>query len=207
MLFTRQAYEACGGHEAVKDQVLEDVGLARGVKRAGHRSVLADAGRSVHTRMYRSARDVWEGYSKNAFAFFGYSPFFLSVGLAVLAALYVLPVGFAVYGALSGNHEVLYLALAQYAGAVVGRALLAARFGYRVVDALLHPVAVSYIMAIAVNSMRWALTGRGAWKGRPATVAGRARGGGSVEEKLAPGGEPEGEENHNQGIAGQDGNR
>ena len=33
-------------------------------------------------------------------------------------------------------------------------------------DAFLHPVGVLYVIAIMVNSMVWALTGRGAWKGR-----------------------------------------
>jgi chlorobactene glucosyltransferase len=167
MLFTRKAYEACGGHTSVKSEVLEDVALARAVKRAGHRALLADGGPLIHTRMYGSAGEVWQGYSKNAYAFFGYSPFFLAIGMLTLTVLYLLPLPFALYSALSTQHSALtYVALAQYGAAVLGRLLLAAKFGYRIWDALLHPVAIVFLIAIALNSMRWSLTGKGAWKGR-----------------------------------------
>ncbi|MFL5731716.1 MAG: glycosyltransferase, partial [Chloroflexia bacterium] len=64
MLFTREAYEACGGHAAVRSEILEDVALARAVKRSGHRAILADGGPLVSTRMYADLAGVWEGYSK-----------------------------------------------------------------------------------------------------------------------------------------------
>lgn len=166
MLFKREAYEAFGGHAAVRAQILEDVALARATKAAGYRAILADGGSLVRTRMYRSAREVWEGYSKNAFAFFGYSPFFLAVGILVLLALYIAPLAFALYAAITGRPIDLILPAVQYLLAVLPRLLLAHRFGYRWLDAFLHPVSISYMIAIELNSMRWALTGRSAWKGR-----------------------------------------
>jgi chlorobactene glucosyltransferase len=167
MLFTREAYEACGGHAAVKSEVLEDVALARAVKRAGHRALLADGGPLICTRMYGSAAEVWQGYSKNAYAFFGYSPFFLAIGIITLTILYLLPLPFALYSALSTQHSALaYVALAQYGAGVLGRVMLAVRFGYRTWEAILHPIAIVFLIAIALNSMRWSLTGKGAWKGR-----------------------------------------
>ena len=91
MLFTREAYDSCGGHAAVRDNILEDVSLARAVKQAGHRAILADGGSTIYTRMYKGAGEVWSGYSKNAYAFFGYNPLLLIVGVVVLMALYVFP--------------------------------------------------------------------------------------------------------------------
>src|SRR4051812_46692190 len=76
MLFTREAYEACGGHVAVRGEVLEDVALARAVKRSGHRALLADAGPLVSTRMYEGLGAVWRGFSEKTYAFFRYSPVF-----------------------------------------------------------------------------------------------------------------------------------
>lgn len=167
MLFTRQAYAACGGHYAVHAQILEDVALARAVKRAGYRSMLADGGALVYTRMYSGAMEVWHGYSKNAYAFFGYSPVFLAIGIVVLVALYTAPLFFALYAAfVSHNVLLLLLSIAQYLIAVTARILLALRFRYRLLDTLLHPVAITYLIAIAVNSMRWSLEGKGVWKGR-----------------------------------------
>lgn len=168
MLFTREAYEACGGHASVRDNVLEDVGLSRAVKRAGYLAILADGGPLVLTRMYNGPAEVWKGYSKNVYAFFGYSPLFLLLGVLVMAALYVLPVLFAFYALAAGqfNLELFYLPLAQYAVAVLTRMVLSARFAYSLPMTLLHPAAIAYLIAICANSMLWARTGRGGWKGR-----------------------------------------
>jgi len=163
MLFKREAYDACGGHSAVRSQVLEDVGLARAVKQAGFLSLLADGGPLVHTHMYNSPAEVWQGYSKNLYAFFGYTPLFLALGIAGLLVLYVLPVLLAVafLPSLAG-----FVFLAQYVLAVLTRLPISFRFKYPLIDALLHPVAIAYVIAIAINSAIWAKTGRGAWKGR-----------------------------------------
>lgn len=175
MLFKREAYDAFGGHEAVRSQILEDVALARATKRAGCRAVLADGGAMVQTRMYRGAGEVWNGYSKNAFAFFGYRVSLLILGIVVLLALYVAPVFFMLVGLLSGDWLLFGLAAGQYLLAVVARLPLSLRFGYSIRDAFLHPVAIIYIVAIELNSMRWSLLGRSAWKGRLYTGLGRSR--------------------------------
>ena len=168
MLFTREAYRACGGHTTVRDQILEDVGLARAVKRAGHRAILADGGPFVYTRMYDGLPGVWQGYSKNTYAFFGNSPFFLLLGIVALLALYVVPPVLALFALITGQFslDLLYLPLAQYAVAVLTRLLLAVRFADRPLDALLHPIAILFLIAILINSMLWKHTGQRAWKGR-----------------------------------------
>jgi chlorobactene glucosyltransferase len=167
MLFTREAYEACGGHATVRSTVLEDVALARAVKRSGYRAMLADCGPFVQVRMYAGLGDVWQGFSKNVFAFFGHSPFFLLLGIAGLVALYVVPPLLALFLAFRGDFGILfYLSVLAYILAVLGRLAIALRFGYRPLDALLHPVAVLLVIAIALNSMRWWLRGKGEWKGR-----------------------------------------
>lgn len=166
MLFTQEAYEACGTHEAVKSQILEDVALSRAVKKAGYKAILADGGSTVNTRMYRGAGEVWRGYSKNAYAFFNYKPYFLALGVLVLLGLYVLPLAFAVIAFVGGDALNGSFFVAQYLVAVVTRLLLSVRFAYPLGDAFLHPLAVGYMIAIQLNSMVWSITGRGAWKGR-----------------------------------------
>lgn len=167
MLFRDDAYRAAGGHATVRANILEDVALARAVKRAGYRALLADGGPLVKTRMYRDAGEVWRGYSKNNYAFFGNSPYFLAVGVVVLTALYIAPPIFALYAAISHQLSIMsILPLAQYACAALSRLALAWRFDFRPLDAFLHPLAVVYMVAVGINSMVWSLTGRGAWKGR-----------------------------------------
>jgi glycosyltransferase involved in cell wall biosynthesis len=64
LLIRRDAYDAVGGHQAVATAILEDVELARRVKRAGYRLQFRVA-HVVSTRMYRSFAQMWEGWTKN----------------------------------------------------------------------------------------------------------------------------------------------
>ncbi len=65
MLFTREAYAALGGHEAVRDEVVEDLALAQRTVRKGRTLVLRRAEDAFATRMYRSLDGLVEGWSKN----------------------------------------------------------------------------------------------------------------------------------------------
>jgi glycosyltransferase involved in cell wall biosynthesis len=64
LLIRRDVYDEVGGHAAVAKTILEDVELAKLVKRAGHKLQfrLADV---VSTRMYRDFSQMWEGWTKN----------------------------------------------------------------------------------------------------------------------------------------------
>ena len=65
ILITREAYDAVGGHAAVGMSLLEDVELARAVKRSGRRIYFRFGGDAVRTRMYRSFPQLREGWTKN----------------------------------------------------------------------------------------------------------------------------------------------
>lgn len=65
LLITRQAYDAIGGHAAVRESLLEDVELARRLKQSG-RAIRFRYGRdALKTRMYRTFPQMWEGWTKN----------------------------------------------------------------------------------------------------------------------------------------------
>ncbi|HEX6693728.1 MAG TPA: glycosyltransferase family 2 protein [Longimicrobiales bacterium] len=65
MLFTREGYLAVGGHESVRDTVVEDLRLAQRVVEEDRRLLAAHAENLMETRMYRSLRGIIEGWSKN----------------------------------------------------------------------------------------------------------------------------------------------
>jgi len=65
LLITREAYEAVGGHAAIVKCLLEDVELARAVKRSGRRIRFRFGGDAVRARMYRSFPQLVEGWTKN----------------------------------------------------------------------------------------------------------------------------------------------
>lgn len=174
ILFRRSAYEAIGGHEAVKDALVEDVWLARSIKRHGFRLRVMDGKELVTTRMYRSLREIWEGFSQNLFPVFRYSlaaiTFVMVFNLVTSAVPFVLTlVGvwdlFARGSALSDSW--IPLALAHVGLLVTIRSMLSLRFSLALLPILLDPVAMAIVIGIAVNSIRWALFAGGLrWKGR-----------------------------------------
>jgi chlorobactene glucosyltransferase len=64
----RQAYDALGGHAAVRDKVAEDLALAQLYFRAGRTVSLVLGLSQLSTRMYASLRELIEGWGKNIYA-------------------------------------------------------------------------------------------------------------------------------------------
>ena len=71
LLVRRDVYFRIGGHEAVKDAVLEDVELANIIKRRKLGLRFRYAPEAVSTRMYRSFGAMFEGWTKNLALLFG----------------------------------------------------------------------------------------------------------------------------------------
>ncbi len=71
ILIRRSVYEAIGGHDARRAEILEDVALAAAAKHAGYRLRFTSGAGIVRTRMYRSFRGMWQGWSKNLYLLYG----------------------------------------------------------------------------------------------------------------------------------------
>ncbi|MSO20758.1 MAG: glycosyltransferase [Acidobacteria bacterium] len=71
ILIRRATYDAVGGHEAIRGELLEDVALAKRVKQAGYRIWFGSGRGVVSTRMYLRFGDMWEGWTKNLFLLLG----------------------------------------------------------------------------------------------------------------------------------------
>ncbi|NJC69754.1 glycosyltransferase [Planosporangium thailandense] len=156
-------YARAGGHAAVRDRVLEDIELARAVKRAGGRIALADGSALATCRMYASWRELADGYGKSLWASFG-SPGAAAAVVAMLIALYVLP--FALL--LTGPAAVRTAGLAGYLCGVAGRVVAARATGGRPFPvALAHPAAIVTFAILLGVSFRRRRHGTLTWKNRP----------------------------------------
>jgi len=91
LLIRRAMYERIGGHEAIRNQVLEDVELAKRVKGAGGKLIFLPGAEWVRTRMYRTFGEMWAGWSKNLYLLYGRSLGKILKALADLSAADVLP--------------------------------------------------------------------------------------------------------------------
>ncbi len=168
MLFRRQAYEAVGGYEAVRAEVLDDVRLGQRVIEAGFEWRLLDGTRQVACRMYRGFWDAVEGFSKNLFAVFDYRvlPYlvtFLIVGLSFLEPPLVV---LAIHLRLAQPYFPSFYAHAAVLTSLALWALAFRRFRFPLYLVFLYPVILSVFILIALRSMVQAATGTASWKDR-----------------------------------------
>jgi hypothetical protein len=159
---TRRAYDASGGHAAIRGTIHDGLRLARAVRRAGFPTDLCDLTGLARCRMYSNWPALWTGFSKNA-----------REGMATPRAL---PLWTLLLG---GGHLLPLLLLPFASGAAFGLALTAAllvwgaaglvamRSGAPWLSVLLHPAGVAVTLAIQWNAL---LKGRrrspAVWRGR-----------------------------------------
>jgi hypothetical protein len=147
-----------GGFDAVADAVLDDLAVARAVKRVGGRVGVADGAGLAACRMYDGWAELHAGYRKSLWAAFGPAPASAAVA-AVLALAYLVPPLAALRGSRVG--------LAGYAAAVASRVLAARRTRGRAwPDALAHPASVAALLGLLGSSWRGHRRGELTWKGR-----------------------------------------
>ncbi|MET8093991.1 glycosyltransferase family 2 protein [Micromonospora sp. NPDC005220] len=167
LVVDRAGYTAAGGHAAVADKILEDVELARAVKRAGGRIALADGSRLATCRMYDDWPQLRDGYSKSLWASFGH-PGAAAAVVTALLLLYTAPPLVALVGAAAGAAGVATVGLAGYLLGVTGRVLTARATGGRWwPDALAHPVSVVVLGWLTLRSYHLRKQRRLTWRGRP----------------------------------------
>jgi hypothetical protein len=135
-------YERLGTHDAVREEIVEDVALAHAAKRLGAR-VFFESGEpyGITCAMYGSPRELFDGWSKNLFPLCATAParaarFLLAMSAAVVGSMSALVVaggmgvtaGVCVFAAstllLSLGHRRLYTPLHLASGGVIVLAIL-----------------------------------------------------------------------------------
>jgi chlorobactene glucosyltransferase len=170
MLVRTSAYRAAGGHEALKDSVIDDIGLAIRVRRAGGRCRMAMADHRVHIRMYRGFREVVDGFTKNlAWVFEGAMGLFLAASTLFTFVAWTLPavvLAAAVIGARIPSED-LALAAAAFGLTVVGRFAMGVYLRYPAWTALTQPITAAVWVGITVRSLTRRFLHREVhWRGR-----------------------------------------
>lgn len=159
-----RAYRISGGHAAVADLILEDVGVLRALKRAGFQGAPADGSAVATCRMYTSWPEIYDGYTKSVWSAVQPSP--VAYGLvSVMALAYVAPPLFALLGP---GRAVRAWGVAGYASGVLGRYVIARRTEERIwPDIWAQPVSVATFAGLIMASLRRHRAGTITWRGRP----------------------------------------
>lgn len=178
MLVRAAIYRAAGGHEALRASVIDDIGLAIRVRRAGGRCRMVMADDLVRVRMYRGFRQIFDGFTKNlAYVFEGAMGAFLAVSTFFTYLAWSLPALVLAAAALGADVAAsdVRLAAVAFLLTVAARAALGMYLAYPLWTAVTQPLTAAVWAAITVRSLTWRfLHRRVRWRGRTYD-AGQAR--------------------------------
>ena len=171
-LVRRAFYDKCGGHEAVRDHVAEDLRIAQEVCRAGGVVHFVDGRDYLSTRMYQGLGELMRGWGKNVYAGGRDSLELGRLGRIALRVMYPIPALWNVWPVLMElvagfgvlPPPVLWWGATCYAASVLFWMLVNHEFGVPAWHALLYPVAAA-MMAWLLALAAWR-GDRVEWKGR-----------------------------------------
>jgi glycosyltransferase involved in cell wall biosynthesis len=167
LLMRRDAYFVNGGHEAVKDAVLEDVELARVIKRRKQGLRFRYAPEAVSARMYRGLGAMLEGWTKNLALLFG-NPLALAAWRVLdLLLLFGLPVLAVWTYEVSARRILWVLVLLLWVRTLWRFYRRVAKSNFPAMDCALAPLALPLFAALLYRSwFQHAVVKRVSWKGR-----------------------------------------
>jgi chlorobactene glucosyltransferase len=165
MFINAEFYRKIGGHESIKDEILDDFRLAQQVKKFGGKYSLLDGRDKITVRFYKDIGSAWVGFSKNSFGAFENQPLVLLPFLAFCVCLYIIPYVTFVRGLL--HDKLLLYPFFQVLLVTLHTFLIAVRFKFNRFLIIFHPLSVSFWSLVVLNSMRLTLTNKSlAWKER-----------------------------------------
>jgi chlorobactene glucosyltransferase len=171
ILVSRVAYEALGGHEALRGEIVEDVAFARKLKEDGRfRLGLADGSALVRVRMYTSLAELWSGFTKNMYLGARGDVRILVAAMTFLSLLSIVPAALACDALVRNRPRRALEAIGVLAGGIAVEARLLRKVGIRASLGLFAPVGYAVCAAIILESTVRVLSGRGVtWRGRQYT--------------------------------------
>ncbi|NMB82670.1 MAG: hypothetical protein GYA14_12725, partial [Ignavibacteria bacterium] len=158
ILIDRNTYEATGGHSSVRDQVVEDMELARRIKKRKLNMLTALGGDSIYCRMYNSFSDSVNGFSKNFFKGFNIHPILFLLLIIFITLVFLSPLFLLM---LNVNFMLIVVLV------LIGRALISFISKQNIfINTVLHFIQMGILVFVGIKSVYGALLGTHVWKGR-----------------------------------------
>jgi hopene-associated glycosyltransferase HpnB len=162
VLIRREALERIGGIASIKGALIDDVTLAKAVKRGGA-IYLGHSGLAASIRRYPRVVDIWDMITRTAFTQLNYSAALLALTLMGLTLVWWVPVG----ATLFGHGWQRLCGLAAFALGAVSYLPTLGRYRRSGLWSLALPLIALFYMAATLNSAVKFWRGSGArWKNR-----------------------------------------
>jgi hypothetical protein len=161
-LVTRDAYERAGTHEALRDAVIDDVGLARLIRRRGGHTRVGLADSLISIRVYHGLGAILRGFTKNMFPLFGW------LGAVLLTTSWTLVHLAPHVVAVAGPAALQPWALGAVGLIALNRVILFGALGYRLDMALVGevPMTLGWMAILARSTWQVGVRRRLVWRGR-----------------------------------------
>jgi chlorobactene glucosyltransferase len=91
VLARRSAYLASGGHQRIRDEIVEDHALGRLFKSNGYRILVGDGRDLYKVRMYTGLESLWQGWTKNLYSLIECRPVNLLIVLSLINCAALVP--------------------------------------------------------------------------------------------------------------------
>jgi hopene-associated glycosyltransferase HpnB len=167
VLLRASAATAANVPDSIRQSVIDDVALARAVRRSGGRIWLGLADRVDSVRPYPDLAELWRMVSRSAYAQLRHNPAVLAGTVLGLALIYLVPPVAAIGGAVAGAWPLCVLGAAAWL-VMAGTYLPMLRYyGQPLLLAPTLPYTAALYLLMTVDSAVQHYRGRGAaWKGR-----------------------------------------
>ncbi len=167
MFFKKSFYEYIGGHESLKNKIVEDVWLGRKVKKSGGKLIFANGTDIISCRMYTSYNEIVEGFSKNIFPGLSFSFFGLVFVVLIYSSLYLLRFLLILISFIFSDNGLIYINLINIIIPVLIRIIQSFKLKLSSGYSLLHFLSVIIILKLAIKSYKVYFRKEGAvWKNR-----------------------------------------
>lgn len=172
-LFHRRVYEAIGRHEAIRNAVIDDIGIVRRARKFDFPTVTVSGADLVSIRMYHGLREVVDGFTKNVYYAIGAHVVLASLMIVISAVMQLAPyaggvsavIAIAAGRPLSPFHVAMLVALAAV---TLGRVILFAGLRYPIAHAIfsLPLMAMVWLWIMIRSTWRAAVRREIVWRGR-----------------------------------------
>jgi len=157
IFFEAELYYKIGGHAHVKSEIVEDMALAKLVKEINEKFVTALGGNRVFCRMYSNFREGINGFSKNFYKGFSFSPIIFLLFLFFIESVFLLPIIFGFFN-FKFLHLTLLIVLIQFMVLQISQ--------QNSVIVILHPLQMVVLFFVGIKSLSASLNGNLTWKER-----------------------------------------
>jgi len=165
--FNKSVYSKINGHESVKDQIIEDVELAKTIKSRRLTLKMLHGVDSVFCRMYSNDSELWNGLRKNFFVGFGKNTVLFLLMSVLHLIVFVAPFFTFIYGFKVNSVELLIWSSISLMLIFTQRAILNFIFKWDIYSSFTHSIGVLWFQVLGIQCLIDHFTGKSvSWKGR-----------------------------------------